>query len=299
MVTTEKVQTTKDEREDLVKKAVELFNLTFDEWGITHRNSVVCVKEDETDEETRPLRPDDIKLTQVKTKLGHLINVPGDTPEESYWKLGVNMYFLQNTMSVEEKTGFLLHELSHAPAANIGHDSEYWDTLATVVNNALRHTEQVSEIMGGDIRSDTLRDYTADGIRVADDVNNKQEQLKTFCDAIDYNPKYVGAFGSQVVSFSQEAVDEAMTTVPVGEITVENEVRDWRLYAAMDKHAPVGSRTGDKIRFLTPLFVESEKNENGEYVANRGAATEAKFALLKRIDNYTSREVPEIPIKTK
>lgn len=298
MVTTEKVRTTKEERESIVQKAVDLFNLTFDVWGITTRKSVICIKTDEVDEDTRPLRTDDIKLTQVTSKLGHVTDVPGDTPEESYWKLGVNMKNWRNHMPVNDKTAFLLHELSHLPVANTAHDSAYWNMFATVLQNAIVKKEEVSEIMGGEIRGDTLRDRAAAGIRVADDVTNTQEQMKSFCDSIDYDPKYVGAFGDQRISFAEKATNEATDTVSASELTVDDEIRDWRLYSVMDKQSPVGYRTGDMVKFTTPLLVEDELTDDGRKVAKRGYAAEARIALLKRIDNYSSREIPKIPIQT-
>jgi hypothetical protein len=291
MVSTKKVTTTKQEREEITEKAVALFNLAFPDYGIEDSIDLYCRKKEHTENELRALCSDDIKLTQVTTKAGHMgIHTSGE-----YWKLGINMKSWQDFWTTEQKISLLLHELSHMPVGNQNHDPKFWETLATGIQTALQHYNETRNIIGEEFRCDTVRDYAAQSIKNANDVTDVANQTKTFCNAIDYSSKHVDAFSHVNIIIAESAYEKADTTCSIDEITTTETYRDWRLHQVLDRQSPIGYFTGEAVKFVTPFTVETLPSNTDTVVAKHRSG--ANIALLNRIKNITRQELPDIPLR--
>lgn len=292
MVTTEKITTTKEEREALVEKAVALFNLAFDEYGIEESLNLHCRKHEHYDGDLRNLTCDDIKLTQVTTKAGHL----GIHESGEYWKLGLNLDAWQKYYTPERKTSILLHELAHMPVENTGHKPQFWETYARGIQTALNNHSELTDIMGMELRPDTLRDYAAQTISVASDVDDTTAQTETFCDMIDYQERLVKSFSDVFVVFSDSSRDRADAEIPLSDIHVPDSYRDWRLHQVLNRQSPVGFFIGDRVQFNTPIIVESLPEDEQPVAKHRSGAN---AALLKRVEKLNAQELTDIPVRVR
>lgn len=293
MVSTKKIKTTKEQREQITEKAVKLFNLAFTDYGIEKSFNLYCRKKEHSEKELRTLSNDDIKLTQVTTKAGHM----GIHESGEYWKLGINMESWQDFWTTEQKLSLLLHELSHMPVGNQNHDPEFWQTFASGIQTALQHYDKTRNIIGEEFRCDTVRDYAAQSIKNADGVSDVTEQTEVFCEAIDYTPKYVNIFSNVHTTISESAYEKANDTCSINDITTNETYRDWRLYQVLDRQSPIGNFTGERIKFITPITVETLPSETNTDTVVAKHRSGAKITLLKRIKNITRQELPSIPIR--
>ena len=288
---TEKVNTTKQERDNIIRQAVELFNLAYDEYGIEDGRNLSCYKHEIKDAQLRDLTSDNLKLTQVTTKGGHLgIHESGD-----YWRLGINMYSWRNYWSSEQRLVVLLHELAHLPVTNHKHEPRFWDTFASGIQTALNNYDALTDIVEIEVRPDTVRDYAAQDVRGASGVENTDEQLEAFCEAIDYQKRDVKAFTSVDVVFADEAYENAACVLSLSDFSVPETYRDWRLHQAMNKQSPVNYFSGERIKFTRPIVVESIPDTNEQAIVKHRSG--ANIALIQRVAKLNTQDIDEIPVR--
>lgn len=278
----EKVTTTVEERNAIAEKAVALFNTCFTDYAIaTDTTGKIVEKKHVIKGGGRELTNDDIKITQVTkpSKAGHM------TRHESgeYWKLGIAFPLWRDAWSVNRKTAFLLHELAHLPVTTYTHNATFWMIYGESITTADEKHDLVSEIMGSDIWMDAVRNYAAKGVSGAKGVTDIAKQKAEFCDAIDYDDRFVGAFERTPVSFSSEANEESDAVVPLSDIALSKETRDWHLHQLLDRYAPTNYLSGELVRFDEPLYVREASDEGTEFTAEVKGRSERRVTLLYRI----------------
>lgn len=292
----EKVTTTVEERDAIAEKAVALFNTCFTDFAVgTDTNGKIVEETNIIKGGGRELTSDDIKITQVtkRSKAGHL------TQHESgeYWKLGVAIPLWRDTWSVNRKTAFLLHELSHLPVTTYTHDKTFWRVFADSINTANENESVIEKIMEGDVWMDVIRNYAAKGVSGADGVTDIAAQRTTFCDAIDYDDRFLGSFERTPFTFSEDAEADADKVVPLSSIAVRTDTRDWHLHQLLDRYAPTNYRSGELLRFTEPLHVTETPSNNNTYDAEIAGRSKRRATLLKRIQVTDLQEIDyDVPI---